>query len=260
MKTIANSVISVALWTQDRKALRTNQHSKELFQQSDLAHAPSCSHPSLTATQSSSWHHNRVVPPLPSITSLSPSFMSLPAFFSLGPFFAPPRQGKTAHMLMLSWQMAYHGKTRVSSSQGWTLKDWTDVRPSAHCHQCQGLFIPILDFYSAKWPGKPLVPVDRSSPPALQTRAATSHYKAAGSSQWAARRLQCLFPQHLYAFISEKMSLSYASAVGHRCCSGPDTQNLSCREGEAHHTRGPVCELPKQGHWVVWVVCGPARN
>lgn len=138
-----------------------------------------------------------------------------------------------------------HGKMGLSSSQRWTLKAWSDGTRSAHCHQCQGLFIPILDFHSAKWLNKPLVPPNRGSPPALQMRAAMSYCKAAGSSQCSSglqgsssacfhRRLNTSVQLSLKRCPFPMPQQLVMSAVA-----WPDTQTLSCREGEAHHTGCP---------------------
>lgn len=183
-----DSLLNVAQWTHDEKALRTNQHYKEWLQQSGLTHVTqdspwSCL--SLATTQSSFWHHNRILPPLHH--SLCPSFTLLPAFFSLGPFFAPPRQKNPAHMSVLfhqmewSWEDGGEQPTEMDpEGVDWCQAKWT-VPPGP------GLLIPILGFHSAKQPNKPLVPLNKGNPPALQARAAISHCKAAGSSQWTAR-------------------------------------------------------------------------
>lgn len=141
-----DSVISVAHGAHDRKALRTSQHCKELFQQSDLAHVPHWSHPSLAATQSGCWHHSKVLPALLSTTSLSPSFTTLPAFFSLGPLFASLRQEKAAHTPCFPARWDGRGQPGVSSSQRATLKEWVDWSQA----KCTVPPVSGLDFHSAK--------------------------------------------------------------------------------------------------------------
>lgn len=95
--------------THNRKALSTNWQGKQSFQQSDFAHVPPWSHLSWTAPQPSSWHHGRVLPPLLSITGLSPLFTPLPAFSSSGPFSAPPGQEKPTNMQMPPHQVERPG-------------------------------------------------------------------------------------------------------------------------------------------------------
>lgn len=136
---------------------------------------------------------------------------------------------------------------------------WTDLRQSAQCHPCQALtsILPSSQKGLKKASKRPLVPLNRGSTPALPTRAAISHCKAASG-----------LPSNSRACFHRKLNTSLHLSL--KRCPFPIPQQLVTGvvvvltpklhlAGKVKHTtQVALCvNLPKQSPWVDWVVCGP---
>lgn len=157
----------------------------------------------------------------------------------------------------------------LSCQMGWSWEAWGEQLTERDPEGVDGLISgkvhsatrvrPWLPFcqVAKKASKRPLVPLNRGSTPALPTRAAISHCKAASG-----------LPSNSRACFHRKLNTSLHLSL--KRCPFPIPQQLVTGvvvvltpklhlAGKVKHTtQVALCvNLPKQSPWVDWVVCGP---